>query len=98
MNPVHGLRQGPTRCFNSVADAGGPADVVQQGAAHVAPEIQDYVFRGITLVLVHQLQAPANVWFNDGHARPTNILGVDDLHAHAWLERGLDAVCELRRE
>lgn len=51
----------PTGCLNGVADTGGPADVVQQGAAHVAPEVQDYVFRGVTLVLVRQLQAPTDV-------------------------------------
>lgn len=92
------IRPGPTRCFYGMADFVGPADLVQEGAPHVAPKVRHRVFGCITLVLIHQPQAPTDNRFNDGHAGPTHILGVDNLHTHACSERGLHVLCQLRRE
>lgn len=81
-----------------MADFVGPADLVQEGAAHVAPKVRDCVFGCIALVLIHQPKAATDNRFDDGHAGPTHKLGVDNLHAHACSERGLHVLCQLRRE
>lgn len=75
----------------------GPADRVQEGTPHVAPEIRDCVFRGVALVFIHQPQTATNNRVYDGHTSPTHVFGVHHLHTHTYSEKGLHALCQLGR-
>ena len=83
-----------TGALEPVADAARPADVVDERAVHVAPE----VVLAVLAVLVHQPQAPADHLLHQGHPRPAQVVLVHHLHAHQLLKGELQAVVHLERE
>lgn len=84
-----------TRCLNGMTHFAGPAQRMQEGAPHVAPEVRDDVLGGVALVRVHQPQTAANNGVYDGHAGPAHMFGVHHLHTHSHSEGGPHALRQL---
>ena len=77
-----------------MADAARPANVVDERAVHVAPE----VVGAILAVLVHQPQAAADHLLHQGHSCPAQVVLVHHLHAHQLLKGELQVVVHLAEQ
>ena len=83
-----------TGALEPVADAARPADVVDERAVHVAPE----VVRAVKAVLVHQPQPASDHLLHQGHPRPAQVVLVHHLHAHQLLKGELQVFVHLAEQ
>lgn len=81
----------PTRSFEAVADAARPADIMDEGAVHVAPEI----VRPVLALLVHQPEATSDDLLYQRHPCPAQVVLVHHLYPHQLLEGELHVLVYL---
>jgi len=84
--------RGLTRSLEAVPDAARPADVVDERAVHVTPE----VVRPVLALLVDQPEATPDHLLHQRHPCPAQVVLVHHLHAHQLLKGELQVLVYLR--
>lgn len=77
-----------------MTDAPRPADVVDEGAVHVAPE----VIRVVLALLVDQPEATPDHLLHQRHPRPAQVVLIHHLDPHQLLKGELHILMYLQRE
>lgn len=83
-----------TGSFEAVSNAAGPADAVDEGTEHVAPEVVGVVLA----LLIDQPEAASDHLLHQRHPCPAQVVLVHHLHPHQLLEGELQVVVYLKQQ
>lgn len=77
-----------------MSNAAGPADAVDEGTEHVAPEVVGVVLA----LLIDQPEAASDHLLHQRHPCPAQVVLVHHLHPHQLLEGELQVVVYLKQQ